>query len=301
MTSQPAAGPRPVVERPARRDDLPAVVDLYCAYEQQVRGAPDTEPSDVSRDWDEPGFDLSTGTRVLEVDGRVVGYAVVNDEEADSVIDLRLRDAGLEDRLVAWLEARGTALEHYAPDADPPLSQLLAARGWTPARRFWRMRRELDVPSPVPVWPDGVRVHDFARPDHDRAVHALVQAAFAEIGGQHERTFEQWSSYVLDADAFEPSLCLVATAGDQVVGAALGQANRDFGFVRQLAVAPAARGRGLGLALLHESFRRHRDRGLPATVLGVDAANPTGALGLYEKAGMRVVEQFTRWERPAPD
>ncbi len=37
-------------------------------------------------------------------------------------------------------------------------------------------------------------------------------------------------------------------------------------------------------------------RGLPATILGVDAANPTGALGLYAKAGMRVHEQFTRYD-----
>ena len=31
-----------------------------------------------------------------------------------------------------------------------------------------------------------------------------------------------------------------------------------------------------------------------AAVLGVDAGNPTGALRLYEKAGMRIAEQFTR-------
>lgn len=80
------------------------------------------------------------------------------------------------------------------------------------------------------------------------------------------------------------------------MGAALGQATGDCGFIRQLAVAPGERGRGLGLALMHECFTRHRARGLLATVLGVDAANPTGALALYERAGMRVAEQFTRWE-----
>ncbi len=36
-------------------------------------------------------------------------------------------------------------------------------------------------------------------------------------------------------------------------------------------------------------------------MLGVDAGNPTGALALYEKAGMRVVEQFTRWELARAD
>jgi ribosomal protein S18 acetylase RimI-like enzyme len=162
------------------------------------------------------------------------------------------------------------------------------------------MRRELDTASPEPVWPGGVEVHDLVRPDDERPVHALVQRAFAEIGGEHERPFAQWAASLLDSDRFDPSLCLVATVSGEVVGTALGQQTPDYGFVRQLAVDRAHRGRGLALALLHESFRRHRDRGLPATVLGVDAGNPTGALALYEKAGMRVVEEFTRWET-APD
>lgn len=284
-----------LVARPASRDDLAAVTGLYCAYDAAVRGFVDTEPADVLRDWDEASFDLATGTLVLEADGRVVAYAFRSGREADSVVDLSLRDAGLEDRLLVWLESSGGPLEHYSPDADPPLGALFARRGWTPARRFWRMRRELDVPVPEPVWPAGVEVHDIQQEDR-RPVHALVQRCFAEIGGEHERPYEQWAGYLLSGERFDPSLCLVATVDGQVVGAAVGQQTPEHGFVRQLAVDPASRGRGLALALLHESFRRHRDRGLPATVLGVDAGNTTGALALYEKAGMRVMEQFTRWE-----
>src|SRR5688572_15779793 len=138
--------------RPATRDDLDAVTGLYCAYDAAVRGFVDTEPGDVLRDWDEPGFDLAAGTLVPEVDGRVVGYAVRSGRDADSVVDLSLRDAGLEDRLLGWLEAFGPPLQHYCPDADPPLGALFARRGWTPARRFWRMRRELDATGPEPVW-----------------------------------------------------------------------------------------------------------------------------------------------------
>ena len=128
-----------------------------------------------------------------------------------------------------------------------------------------------------------------------------MQTCFAEIGGEHERPFDQWAAYLLDSERFDPELCRVATVDEQVVGAAIGQATPEHGSVRQLAVDPAQRGHGLVLALLHESFRRHRDRGLPATVLGVDAGNPTGAPALYEKAGMRVVEQFARWERTGTD
>ena len=290
-----------VLARAATRNDLAAVTGLYQAYDRQIRGFSDTDPSDVLRDWDEPGFELAAGTLVLEADGRVVGYAVRSGRDADSVLDLSLRHTGLEDRLFAWLEAGGGPLEHYTPDADPELVALVTRRGWTAARRFWRMRRELDSPGPQPVWPSGVEVHDLRRPDDERPVHALVQTAFREIGGEHERSFEQWAAFLLDSDRFDPSLCLVAAVDGDVVGAALGQQAEGYGFVRQLAVARPHRGRGLALALLHESFRRHRDLGLPATVLGVDAGNPTGALALYEKAGMRVVEQFTRWELPAGD
>jgi ribosomal protein S18 acetylase RimI-like enzyme len=88
----------------------------------------------------------------------------------------------------------------------------------------------------------------------------------------------------------------VAESGGEVVGASLGQVAGGEGFVRQLAVAPSHRGQGLALALLREGFRRNVARGMPAAILGVDAANPTGALVLYEKAGMRVHEQFTRWD-----
>ena len=38
-------------------------------------------------------------------------------------------------------------------------------------------------------------------------------------------------------------------------------------------------------ALVAESFRRHRERGMTSAGLGVDGDNPSGALGLYEQKG----------------
>lgn len=284
--------------RPASRDDLREVLDLFCAYDVAFRGAVDTDETDFTDDWDKPGFDWSASTLVLEEDGRVVGYACAIEEYADVMTPLHRTE--LLPQLLDWVEQHPGQLEHYVPDPDADRNALMASRGWLESRRFWRMRIELDDDTPAAAWPSGVTVRDFERGRDDRAVHELIQTSFREIGGQHERTFEDWSRFLLDTERFDASLYLVALAGDEVVGAALSQPmGEDYGFVRQLAVAPSQRGRGLGLALLHECFRRHSARGFPATVLGVDTGNPTGALRLYEKAGMRVVEQFTRWDRLA--
>lgn len=285
-----------MIERPAAREDLDAIVDLFCRYETAYRGAPDTEPADVSDDWDLPDWDFARSSLVLEDGGAVVGYALVAQEQADTVVDVERDDPALWDRLLSWVEQHPGPLEHYAADGDTALGERLRRRGWLDARRFWRMRIDFDGPVPEPVWPQGVAVRDYRRGEDDRAVHELISTCFREIGGQHERSFEHWSQWLLDTSRFDPTLYLVAVADGQVVGASLGQEAGGEGFVRQLAVHPSQRGRGLALALLREGFRRNVARGLPAAILGVDAANPTGALALYEKVGMRVHEQFTRWD-----
>ena len=50
---------------------------------------------------------------------------------------------------------------------------------------------------------------------------------------------------------------------------------------------PAHRGRGLATGLLAEVLRRASDAGYVSASLNVDTANPTGALGIYERAGFR--------------
>jgi ribosomal protein S18 acetylase RimI-like enzyme len=58
--------------------------------------------------------------------------------------------------------------------------------------------------------------------------------------------------------------------------------------VRILGVLPEYRQRGLGQALLQHTFAEFARRGFTAVGLGVDAENPTGAVRVYERAGMRV-------------
>ena len=58
--------------------------------------------------------------------------------------------------------------------------------------------------------------------------------------------------------------------------------------MRILGVVPEYRQRGLGQALLQHTFAEFAKRGFKAVGLGVDAENPTGAVRVYERAGMHV-------------
>jgi ribosomal protein S18 acetylase RimI-like enzyme len=52
------------------------------------------------------------------------------------------------------------------------------------------------------------------------------------------------------------------------------------------------RGRGLAGALLRHSLLAYRDAGFDEAALDVDSDNPTGALGVYQRAGFRVERRF---------
>ena len=93
----------------------------------------------------------------------------------------------------------------------------------------------------------------------------------------------------------DPALWVVAWDGDQVAGvvqpwiwrdenAALGVAR---GWLEHISVRRPWRGRGLARALTAEALRRLRDAGMTEAMLGVDAANPTGALGCTSRWASR--------------
>ena len=89
---------------------------------------------------------------------------------------------------------------------------------------------------------------------------------------------------------------LLAWADGAVVGGSLAFPDLERAWVLDLFVADAERGRGLGLALLQETFARLWPLGVRHVGLEVDAENETGATRLYEKAGMRVTRRFDVYE-----
>jgi GNAT superfamily N-acetyltransferase len=69
------------------------------------------------------------------------------------------------------------------------------------------------------------------------------------------------------------------------------------GWLSSVFTRRAWRRRGLARALIGRSLALHRERGMTTAALGVDAENPSGALGLYEGMGFAVNYRSIAWRR----
>jgi GNAT superfamily N-acetyltransferase len=144
------------------------------------------------------------------------------------------------------------------------------------------MRRSLLLPIPAPIWPTGINLVPFA-PEHALAAHALLVEAYAQGGGSVPARFVPWWDGVSSDEEFDESLCFVAMAGDgSMAGFALCWTSS---FVKDIAVAPAHRRKGIGEALLLAAFRELKSRGHEQVGLKVETDNPSGARRLYERLG----------------
>jgi ribosomal protein S18 acetylase RimI-like enzyme len=159
----------------------------------------------------------------------------------------------------------------------------LLARGCRAEAEVLRMVIELDPAQAPPVWREGVTVSTW-RDGCGPAVHAVLFEAFA---GSREGVlpFNQWLPRLTSDAEFDPALCFLAHSDGELAGVCLCWTSA---FVKDLAVRPAFRGRGIGTALLRHSFAELARRGAKRVALKVDAHNPTGAVRLYERVGMRI-------------
>ncbi len=109
--------------------------------------------------------------------------------------------------------------------------------------------------------------------------------AFSEEWGYRPVTFEEWVGNEVEVPSFDPGLWLLATEGDEAVGALTGVVWGDRGWVGELGVLAPWRRRGIASALLRRAFATFASRGLPRVMLNVDSENSTGAVRLYERRG----------------
>ena len=296
---------------PERFDEVLAVLQ---AADVAVYGDTDWTELELRDEWEK--LDLDRDAWLVELDGRVAGVAHLADRVggrfiSDGYVHPELRGRGVGNTVLALVEERARELEPSWPDGerivlesahlvgDDTAATLHEARGFRFVRRFFRMVADVTQPPAEPVWPDGTEVRPFDPERDARELHAAFEEAFAREWGHVPRDFDSWWEPLVGRPRFDPGLITVVWAGDAAVAFAIGFAKTmgDWGWIRNVGVRDAWRRRGLGLALLHESFRRFRATGETTVALGVDSENPTGATRLYERAGMRVLWRADVWQK----
>jgi ribosomal protein S18 acetylase RimI-like enzyme len=145
-------------------------------------------------------------------------------------------------------------------------------------RAHIRMRKHLDRPFAAPSWPAGIAPAAFGSVD-PRQVHAVLDVAFPGLVAR----FEDWYGNLTTDAEFDPALCVPAMAEDGSV-AGFVQCWTP-GFVKDLAVAPHYRGKGVGAALMLHVFALFAARGLTYVDLKVEPAEEP-ARRLYARLGM---------------
>jgi ribosomal protein S18 acetylase RimI-like enzyme len=104
------------------------------------------------------------------------------------------------------------------------------------------------------------------------------------FGGAPEVRWQDWWGNVSTDSEFDPGLCIVAV---DTAGAPAGFVLCwTSSFIKDLVVRPDWQRRGLGAALLRETFCRLALRGSRSVALKVDGANHV-ARALYVKMGFR--------------
>ena len=157
-------------------------------------------------------------------------------------------------------------------------------------------------PGVRPGLPDGLRLERFDPADSEE-LRAAHNAAFRDYPGGTAFNEEHWRTFMIDASHARPGLSFVVRdpASDDAVAAYLftheyavppsGRTGVREAYVAFLGTAAAHRKRGLAAALLAHMLQACRAQGFDTVSLDVDTENPTGALGIYERAGFSVLHR----------
>ncbi len=128
-------------------------------------------------------------------------------------------------------------------------------------------------------------------------MHQVIDAAFTEWEGRDPEPYEVWAPQVLAHPAFAPELSPLALDGDEIVGVVI---SCDFPSSARGGSSSSRPGRPIAGAGSPRRCSAPRSVGFyerGRRVAGVSTDSRTGALGLYEKVGMHVERQYTRYRK----
>lgn len=315
------------------RADIPAWNHLLAEVEKIDQSGEHYNEADLAEEMANPAIEVGKDIVGAFVDGDLVGYFAiypravtggVHKIHVEGTVRPDLRGRGVGTRLGSAMRQRAVAAHRERHPELPAMlmlrglsdnveqAALLAELGLAPERWSFCMRADLARPTPPPApLPEGL---DLQRYDHSVAVgmHDAHNAAFVDHPNFTPWSDSEWRQWVTGSRNFRPQLSFVVVDpahGGQV--AAYLQTNeydayqemtgRREAYVGKVGTRREYRGRGLASTLLRHALQEYRDAGFDEASLDVDSENPTGALGIYERAGFEVETRWTDYTgRVAP-
>jgi mycothiol synthase len=318
--------PEGIVARPIEKDDAEAWAELLAAREKVDQEGENYSAEDLLDELGDAHLDAVHDTIGLWADGVMVGYGKVQAPEdvvdvdrvhTEGCIHPEWRRRGLGTTLMGWLNQRAGE-QHAAkhPEVDGLVRsgtistnagaiQLFQGLGFTESRYFFDMKRPLDQPVPAAALPDGFELKVFA-PSMDEALRLTHNEVFLDHWGSTPRDAEDWRVWFTGARAFRPASSYVVLDGETIVAYVLGyeweEDTKVTGtrglYIGQIGTRRAYRGRGLARAAIAKVLAEAASAGYETSSLGVDADNPTGALGLYQSLGFTTHSKYITFTRP---
>lgn len=228
----------------------------------------------------------------------------LDDADGDALAELAWAQvtAWGRDRYAGW-SGEVPLLDTGSVQGDAVHERRLAAAGFEQVRTFWRMSGDVPPsPRPGPAVPGlAVRTVRFEDEDDTRLAHRLKEESFAGHWGKEPEGYDAFLSRWRASAGFDPSLWFLAELDGEpaaVMLASRRMANEDALYIQSLGTLAQARGRGVASALLHHAFEVARREGYARVRLGVDSDNPTGAPGVYRRAGLETIFAMHAWHKP---
>lgn len=147
-----------------------------------------------------------------------------------------------------------------------------------------RLRKHFTADQTAPDWPAQTHLQPLAEAEPG-ALHAILAEAYANGFGSVPPLQTWWSTLTADSEFDADLVIIAANSAGQPIGLAQCWTS---GFIKDLAVAPDWRGKGIGETLLRQVSWVLQQRGLAAVELKVVAEN-THAIALYRRLGMSQV------------
>jgi mycothiol synthase len=313
--------------RPLTLDDMPAYVRLH-EDGRVADGGEEVMTEEVARhELTDPNCPTATNSLALALPDGALAASIMAHQRLQGIDSRRIflwgvthpahRGKGIGSALLDWGVARADEVLAGQPAdlerlveafKDVRLAGAIAlheAAGFRAARWYVDMRRDLREPLPAATDLPGLQIRSY-EPAGAAMVLAAHNEAFADHWGSEPLTAEIWNRDFVGDPFFRGDLSFVAVEGEEIAGYTVNYvAEADWeasgireGWVGQLGVRRPWRKRGVATALLVRSMEAFRAAGMDAAILGVDAENPTGALGVYERVGFRPVRRSVRLQRP---